>query len=411
MASVFQITGTADEDHNEVPDARGATRRAARLRDRLHGLLGMPEVRLRLEELAGELWAPDSDRWGTWLVDRAHETLAEALLLACAYLAPRHAAADTLLVDLSSGMPDAPPNQVWITESTLGGAGVIEALVREYASDPRTLFTAIEAALAPSDLEVTATGLERFVQLVTSEPDVAAAVSDLRREQDHTGRERARVALQAQLAHLGLGVDHSLAVALNHRVLRQGTDSTSDALIADLLVYWHALERRLGIAIDQRVFCFLAAAEPLLRPRLQQLIAANTGNLPDTSGIVALLSGILWPRSAEVRGRSLESYSPFRDRGRTDAALVQELLFTEQVESIVFGSDRWTERLANALAQTGSARLTADRDHELALHLSLYGLLATPVNVDFLQFYPAIDQAARDDAGISVTFVLRELVS
>ena len=62
-------------------------------------------------------------------------------------------------------------------------------------------------------------------------------------------------------------------------------------------------------------------------------------------------------------------------------------------------------------SRAGSVRLVAARANEQALHAELFGLLASPVNVEFLQFFPSIEQAMRDECGVTLTFILRELVS
>ena len=414
MDGIFQMLSEA-EDEMEISAAQSGA--SGRLQQRLTDLLSMSAVLRRLEALASELWAPEPERWGAWLRSRLHETVGGALLLACSYMAPRHTGTDTLILDLDRGPQVTTDSEldsdveVWITESTLGGGGVIEAIAEAVSEEPIMLTRALAAALAPGESELTSDNLDRFMRLTLQDRAVAEAVARVRALSDHALRDEARDALYALLARRGLGVDHAFSVALNHRLLRAGADAASDQLIADMLEAWKKAEERFGIAIDLRVFCYLAACDPAFEPRLRAFVSATTGAHPTTADMVGVVSSVLWPRAVEVRAHALTGFSPFRERGFTDAALVRELLVTDRVSEVLLGEPGWLARLQTELANHGSVRLIARRETyaEEGLRKHLAQIVATPVNVDYLQFFPSIEAVRRDEATTTVTLTLREL--
>lgn len=411
MDSVFRIDPFAEED-NEVD---GGAERRLTMRERLTELLGRPTVSVRLQILASSLWAPDLDSWNAWLVGRIAETVAGAALQACHRMSPRHVAPDSLLADVAPWkLPESAATpihlEVWVTEANLGGAGVMEAIAEEAISNPRRLFTSLDAALAPGELEVVSSGLDTFVRLVQDDPEVAAEVDNLRRQHDHVHHQTAFRSLVALLARKGLTVDPSVGVALHQRLLRPGMTAESDALIWELLAWWQEVQKRLGITVDLRVFCYMAVVQPAFAGRIEALISANTGASLPLAERVSTLAGILWPRAAEQRGRSLQSYSPFHFPSWSDPTLVRDLVLTDHIESVAFGEPNWLGDLNSALSSAGTVRLTCSRDQEADLHRVFYQLLAEPINMDYLQFYLAVDQVQRDDRLTSITLSIKEIV-
>lgn len=406
IETIFRIE---ESDGDELLEDREPMER---LEQRLHSLLSRPSVLTQLHTLAEALWDPDHDAWGEWLVQRTHETLGEAVMLACLSIAPRHAAIETLLLDLKRNVAESVTGggnaEIWITESTPGGTGVIESIAETFAADQRTLFTALEAALTPGDLELMSTNLDRFIRLVNEDGQIAASANHVRRSHEHAQRSAARSELFRLLAQRGLGVHHAFSAALEHRLLRDGMDATSDRLIGALIDLWQEYEENLSVAIDLRVFCYLAMVHPELGPRINTWLSELNGVSLSRAEVVGVLAGILWPRTAEIRSRSLSSYSPFRDNGQTDPDFVRDLLLAQEDREIRFGTPSWYEELRAVLAETGRVKLVAAKRDEEVLQRELLSLIATPIDVDYLQFYPIVEQAIQDNASISVSLILRE---
>lgn len=400
------------DDMDEV-DTGESEKRMSRLEERLVDGFNRPEVLARLVELATELDSPDPVMFGAWMRRTTQETLAEALLQACINTAPRHAAIDTLVSDLEI-REEGQVARIWITETTLGGAGVIQAFADAFAREPHSLFHALEAALAPTDLELASHGLIRFLGLLEDDAEIRDMTAAVRANPDHATRAQHRERLYHALARSGVDISHALSVSLNARLLRAGMDSHTDSLLRDLISEWDRLEARFGIAIGLREFCYLAMGLPGTRDKLRGLVARTTGGPVDEGGLLQVLCGLLWPRGIELRQRALQSYNPFRERRLTDPALVRSMLLAPRVSSVSTSEPGWQALLAKRLAEDGIACLVADDTYSDSragdIRAAVVGAISAPINVGYLQFFPTVDRVDRDNASTKVTLVLREHV-
>src|SRR5208282_48020 len=142
-------------------------------------------------------WEGINDDWESWLRIRFKSTLGTALIEAAHGLCPRMGE-DALILDLQprteQNRDDAPPttdrsDELWLTESAIGGGGFVEEFLSRYVQDPRRFFRLLDAALAASDLELVSEELGRVLQFVTSDLDqsqpLRAGFRGVREAQNH----------------------------------------------------------------------------------------------------------------------------------------------------------------------------------------------------------------------------------
>ncbi|QKY02431.1 DEAD/DEAH box helicase [Janthinobacterium lividum] len=397
-----------DSEDEDVEDDN-SSQRMSRLEERLTDSLGRADVLATLASLAEEFDRPDPQAYGTWLRATIHETLGEALLQACINTAPRHAALDTLLVDIDTDRPDHTA-RIWITESTLGGAGVIQAFAEAFTSEPRALYRAVEAAIAPSDLEMASYGLSQFIDLVTTDSEIESLTGQLRSSQGHVESKQLRDRLYRLLSARGVELSHGFSVSLNARLLRPGSTSMVDQLLAKLTRHWEALEHRFGVAIGLREFCCIAVNNRGLRDEIVGAFGELPGTVPQDADIIAVLSGLLWPKGIEIRQRTLQSYNPFRQRRLSDPALIRHLLLDPNLAVIQLTEldDEWYLQFAQAIAQHGIVQLAAPRRANRRLRTAIVRIVSTAVDVGFLQFFPYIERIEKDENEMRVVFTIRE---
>jgi hypothetical protein len=206
-------------------------------------------------------------------------------------------------------------------------------------------------------------------------------------------------ARDGQAAVVGVGADGGVVI---------GHVGDQRQLLLDLREDWQTLEQRLGIAIDLRTYAYVAAVSPRFSERLREMVIAIAGHSPATAEVVGVLSGVLWAGPSEVRGRSLESHSPFRETGRADPALVR-LVLEGGDEVVSVGTDGWERQLADVLARDGAAQLIGDSQDDGKLAEALCRILATPIDVGYLQFFPSVDRVIQDDPQVALRLVIREL--
>lgn len=410
------------EDANETDNqpADSATRASpppsthsspARLQQTLANQLAHPVVRDRLRALANEFAAPDATAFGAWLRRLVVETLGEAVLQACIASAPRHSTVDNLLVDIRDDAATGIAT-VWISEATLGGAGVLQAFAERFASEPRLFFTAVEAALMPTDLELVDGGLREILALASTDAHVTDHLARLRATDSHS--ERANI--WQSLSHLltsrgGIDLSHALSVSLNKRLLRSASGPELDRLLLDLQRHWDDLELKYGLSIGLREFAYACTKNAELSARIRTFLGAT---LPTaTAGhvtVLAAVTSLLWPREGELRQKTLQSYNPFRLSRTTDPAVVRHLLLTRSVTTIELSVPNWREQLRSALEARGECRLAANANQTAALRQALIQFVATPVDVGFLQFFPVVERVERSLGLILASLTLREQV-
>ena len=405
----------ADEDDDHEAGGPGASAAAGggggRLQQALLLQLGRPIVRDRLRAHATQLVSIDSVAYGAWLRRLILETLGEAMLQACIAAAPRQASVDNLLVDIRDDAAEDVAS-VWISETTLGGAGVLEAFADRFASEPRLFFSALDAALAPTDLELVDGGLREILTLNLDDPEIADQIARLRATNSHGERTILWQALSHRLAQKG-GIDlsHALSVSLNNRLLRTGSGPQLDRLLLDLQMHWDASEARFGIAIGLREYAFTASRETSLAAAVSAFLAATLPAAAITHvTVLSAITSMLWPRANEVRQRSLQSYNPYRQTRSTDPAVVRHLLLSRAIATITFNDPDWKARLVAAFEAQGTVRLVAEAGQSALFRNALVQLVAAPISVGFLQFFPAIERVERTGGRIFVTFTLREQV-
>jgi hypothetical protein len=404
-----------EEEEEEVRDGGGdatvptTPRAAGRLQQALTAQLARPEVRARLRAIAAEFATPDPVRFDRWLRRLVLETLGEAMLQACIAAAPRQATVDNLLVDIRED-PETGIATLWITETTLGGAGALQAFAERFAAEPGVFFDAVEAALAPTDLELVDGGLRRIVSLACDDLDVRENLGRLRSTDSHLAGATLWEQLAQRLARQG-GVDlsHALVVAFNSRLLRPGAGPALDALLAALAQFWDETESRLTVSVGLREFAYVVACDVQWRKRITDFLATSLpgGGAGHVSVFAATVS-MLWPRASEVRRTSLQSYHPFREVRQTDPAVVRHLLLRRTVREVELASPGWRDELNAAFEADGACRLIAEAPEAGLLRAALVQLSATPVAVGVLQFFPVLDRIDRAEGRILVDLVLRE---
>jgi hypothetical protein len=392
-----------------------------RVHDELLHLCGDPSIVDRLASAASVLWEPPADEFERWLAQRFKATLGEALLAACQSLSP-HFAEDDLYLDLDGGprppgalSPSEELEEIWITESTPGGGGVVEEVLHRYADDPRAYFRLVESALGPGDLEVVDEELTRIVMLAGGGDSIArqdpaaheAVTTAFAEAREATGNEavyRANRHLLTSLARHGILVTHPVAAAMRARVLRPGSSRQTDELVARMLHRWNETEAQLGIEIDSRVFAHLASRDPTLVSLLERSVGTRSN---DSTWAFNTFYSLIWSRGYPVRSQSLRSYNPFADAPETDRRMVLSVVRPASAVIDLRAPD-WRSRVAEALARDGAARLAIPLSARSELKAALLSLAEHPLEVGFLSLFPQVAGIDRGNNVLTAMMHLRE---
>jgi hypothetical protein len=382
-----------------------------RVHDSLLALCRTGAVTDALGRIASVLWLPlDADAL-RWAALRYKATIGGALLEACQQSCPRMETGD-LYLDIDPGprppgAPTAPDGleEVWITESTIGGGGVVEEVLRAFASDPRRFFRTAESALAATDFEIIDREITRILGATASDAELNGALAAVRASADHATLTRAAAQLRGLLSRRGVVVNHSVMSAVFSRVLRPGSSPATDGLLRRLATEWNAAEDAVGVEIDTRVYAYLASCSSAVQA---DLAALGVGPAHEPFWRFQTVYGLLWPRGYAIRSQGLSFYNPFADAVPPDRELLLDLL--RAGEPTIPLAPGWEMAVGEAIAERGAVRLTARPADRAALKQALLKLAAEPVEAGFLHLYPNAVAVAHDPVDVGVTLDLREVL-
>jgi hypothetical protein len=333
---------------------------------------------------------------------------------ACFQLTPQFEAGD-LYLDLESGVPShdcgsgISDDTIWISESTIGGGGVIEEIQRKYVEDPRRFFLLVEVALGMSDFEVVDEELLSILELVQSSQEVAECFEAIRSAESNEALNAARNSLMRVLSRNDILLTHSVMTSLNARILRPGTSAQTDMLFLKLLKKWHELESQdcLGVEIDARVFTYLASK--LETSDVSSVLQSISGDGHTLLSHSALLYSLLWPRGSAIRKLTSGTYNPFANLPDGDPKLLRDAMMVGL--HIIYLTDLdWRQQVDDTLADYGIARIATPSGQRDLLRTAIVELATQPIETGFLRLYPYVARAQRVQGYIIVTLHIREAI-
>ena len=361
--------------------------------------------------LARVLWEPPDQQWQQWAGDRFKASVGGALLEACVQSCPQMEAGDLYLdIDAGPRPPDAPqlpPDvcEVWVTESTIGGGGIIEEVLRSYVADPRRFFRIAESALAPTDFEIVDRELTRLLELTATDAELNNTLNSIRQATSHANLTQATLQLRRTLAQRGFSVTHAVLSAVHSRILRSGSSQQSDALLRRLVGNWNHAEETLGVELDPRVIAFVASQNPAVQADLSTLGAVPAN---DDYWRFQTIYGLLWPRGSQVRGNGLSFYNPFAATVIPDRDIVRDLIHCHE-PSIQLGPD-YAAEVVHGIASHGAVRLVAATTARQALKDAILRISAVPIEVDYLHLFPTVVSLTQDGSDVAIALDAREVL-
>ncbi|SFV65473.1 Lhr-like helicases [hydrothermal vent metagenome] len=375
----------------------------SKLYNTLYKLLEIKEIRVELHSIFDKAMLVDNN-WWRWIRETLHHSFAESILVASQKLTPNQSAIDTLLVDTIPLSDSDNIGVIWLTESSAGGVGVLDALIHIVSANPAKFFQAIDTSTQPSDYEQVIDSLEYFLSLVQSDVLIKELALEICEIKEHKQRQESLSRLYKKLSKEGIIISHAFKIALNTRLLKEGVDENFLMLIDEIIVWGKRLEEQKNIAIDSKTLSFLLLKENLFQERISNLIITQGNKEIDS---VNFLSNILWVRSFEARWQLLQSYSPFKSYNIfTDPQIVRLFMLKENIAIIKMESENWREKISSSLARGGICKLQTS--NEKTLRSNLVEILAKPIDVGFLQLFVVITGVQRERKDFIVTLKLRE---
>lgn len=316
----------------------------------------------------------------TWdLVRRAYaDTLAAALRQAVARTVPDAEDSD-LVVDVLAGA-DPDTIRVVVSETQIGGLGLMEELRSSYSHDPRRFWAAVAAAVRPTEYEELDASLRRLLSELTAAPDgpCAVAVKTIRRAASVADADAGLAELRAAWAELGPPPRHLAVSAFAARFLRPGATPTTDRTVADVVEAWDRLESTIGAEVDARVIAY----------------AVSTGALGDVREAplpADQIFSLLWTRGSGARDQELDHWQPYQTGRLLDRALLGALV-ERSVPQVDVSDSGWIEQYHEAFTETDSVDLVAGNGSVDDLAAALRRTAAIPVDRGPLRVHAQLER-------------------
>lgn len=417
LQTLFQAPGPSDDDDGDDNDNSQAGHSQNldpdRLRTKLRDSLARTEVIAALRAVGEHLVEPVSTSWDGWLTQVMKHTLAAALIEAIQNTCPQVDVND-LAVDVDAVLNECgdvePGHRIWITEVNPGGNGLVEQISEALATDPTAFYRQVETALGMSEFEVIDEQLRKLIGLIGStdpDRDLLERVQSVRQSETTQQAQQAIAALRRQLVLSGHSVFHGYVAALANRVLRPGTPSELDRILAHFLDTWVQVEERLEVEVDARVICAVFSGDA----RIDEAFAASGLELPPASERqvwrFGMLMGIIWARGHALRSNAL----PLQKRYDLVPAVTERLLLrrwlTPPDNAVPVAESNWLEQVHTRLRTHGRASVALPHDR-LLLTQAMQALTTQPVQMEYLNVYPRLVEVTRTVELIELRLELAE---
>ncbi len=412
VATIMQSAAHESDDPNGADDDGTQDERSPKRLTELLVLLGDPLVQKTLRSSASIFWSPLDGEWEAWLKLRFKTTLGTALLEAACAL-NTSAEQGSLVLSVNSVVTPPTPklaneDEIWLTESTIGGGGIVEEFTRLYAENPRHFLRLLDSKLAPSDLENASEDLHRILSVATSglakSELVVGSFEGIRSAESHDKSVAAARLLRESLNANGFTPTTTLLVSINTRILHPGTSAKTDAFVCLLKDEWRAAETALGLEIDVRVFALVKSTTPEL---LTVLDLENYSSSASAAWRYSLLYSLLWPSGSQLRIEGLRAYSPFESFVDCDRLIVASAL-TETVQRISVDSVDWFSAFSAHIVSDGEVELTAEDGASDKLRDALLRVATDPVDSEALLVHARLTGIRQDLTGLIASFELPE---
>ncbi|MEF1280248.1 protein DpdJ [Vibrio fortis] len=409
------LNGTAQVDLKDIPRRIFQTLPGVAIEDgeqdlqqNLIDLLGRAGVITKLAKWAEMLWEEPDSSWQQWIQQCFQNTLGGALQQTALQLC-QDADEQDIILDLDPGPArraqlNKDEMEIWLSETTVGGGGVIERIQQAYSENPKRFFELLEFNLQAGDYEVMDNHIFQLLEKLKDQSPLTQRMQAMRQASDHQSQLSAHNALLATLQQTGFMTSHSFMSAVNTRLLRPKSSKQQDELLCELQANWRGQEARLGIEVPQRVYAFSCSLNVQLDSRLPD---ANQVQGDLQAWRFNVINGLLWPRGYAVRDAHLTYYNPYAFAGPTERLLVK--FFTgETCTSIPYADENWLEVCHQALEVQGRCELIASTDQEVSQALA--ELLVKPVDMYGLFFYPRVSAVRRDQQELRIQLEIVEAI-
>lgn len=348
------------------------------------------------------LYSDPDNSWDDWLRDRIVSSLAGAIHVASQSVCNNFDLDSEVIVDFQRSNDVV---NIIISDTTIGGGGAVEALVRHIAEDPKRFEHLLVSALEPSDLEQVDHSLSQALQLLSTDPDVQAT-SNAFRNGKNEDRLRNWARLRALFSESGIDPNHATSSALATRIFRSGSSEVSDEVLRIALDELAAAEEKAGFSFGQQLASVMLGRSELVKDQLEQFLNPD---LTDQLWAQLIMRSLLWPRAEERRSNALQVNNRFvKKMPKTERTLVIDALGTALDNATVDVSEgEWRASLTDLLRRFTRATLVTSGS-PTAIRSAIVDLTTNPLDLGWTFAHPRLERIRRSKGSSEVLLVLDE---
>jgi hypothetical protein len=371
------------------------------LHEKLRQRLRETDIVQALEECSSVLWQDQDVDMETWLRECYASSLGATLFAALTQMIP-DADPDELTMDVDG-------ENIWISEKTSGGVGLISQLASLLESNAGDFEQAMYDTLHHCERQELATQLQQVAKLVERDDHQLKAIfADLRQESDIKEQEELHKRLKAILDHRGISSSRELLVALHAKWLRSNSDQDSDELLAHLVRLWRQEEQRLNCKIDIRVIAVAALKHDEIAQRIQTVFQRIGGVSPkDPSQSFNILQSLLWLSCTDSCPDCIEESHWYQELVKPSRALLRSLL-PPSIQRVVYEQPDWLQQVRDILSTSYKVQIQCSQDQLAACKQQILNLLVDPIPIGFQFLYPTIERIMRTDLTWTIELWIKE---
>ncbi len=377
----------------------------------LKEILSVGEVQNILHKWASYLWQPPQEAWERWLKRCYTSTIASAFLESCRQMCPGVDMSGVFLdldfyVAHDKHQPKEGQSEFWLTESSPGGSGIVEAILRCYREYPRQFFMHVAHALEATDFEIVDQGLTKTLGHIQTEKPLQDAFAFFRDglKKSHEHLHEGLKQIQSELKRLGLPETHSFHAALQMRILRPASSTKTDHLAHELVQDWKRFEEELGIEIDTRVWAYMRSRREDLSEALNEVWQGTLGTNLSQPQQFSALYGLLWPRGYCIREQNLVVRNPYSRLPSIERLLVQPY-FARSISVVQYTEGGWQDALSSCLGENSEVILRVSEE-DWKSNDDFFEILARPIDQGYVLLYPEIQGIEEKGNDLKITFTI-----
>jgi hypothetical protein len=389
------------------------------LRTDLNNFLTTPETLVELQNLVSFLWSDIDQNWNIWLRERTKVTLAGGIYYTIQHLCPQ-IDIENLVVDICPGprgdgdiFSDVDINhEIWISETSPGGNGLIEAFTQSFNNEPGLFYKLLHSSLEANEFEVVDEQLTRYLNQQSTHMErspLYESVSSYRSTQSIKEQDAAFTNIRHSLSQDGYSVFHSFLSSFSTRIMRPGSNEDTDGFFKQGINKWKEEEESLNIEIDARIFAYYWSQHDEAENFTASFGFHNQNQGPSHKGwLYNVIYGMFWPRGRLARESGLRLYNEFNELPDPERLLFSNLS-SKALETVQSSSEDWLEETTRILQEKGSVIVEASSRDQDSLSVVINKLIVHPIEVSYLKSYARIVELERSEGFVRARLELPEI--